>query len=177
MNRSVLELDFPDGPGGDEPAGKYRISGRLPRFSSGFQAIRATTTSPPASFASGIGSTARIASTCLGKNFYFYDLTRNIIPGLQFVGELPDPFDAVYHNKLLGEYTVQAPLYLLYIDNSYGYTTSCTTPVVTLEQPTVTGVSPSSVKINTTTTFTVSGGGLARLPPPDRSRWASAARS
>ncbi len=60
---------------------------------------------------------------------------------MKFEGESPDPFDALYHDHRLGEYTAGAPLYLLYIDNRYGYTADCT-PAVTLEQPTVTGVSP-----------------------------------
>ena len=86
---------------------------------------------------------------------------------MKFEGESPPPnFDALYHDHRLGEYTAQAPLYLLYIDNSYGYTPYCTTPVVTLEQPTVTGVNPSSVKINTTPTFTVSGGGFGPTATP-----------
>ena len=121
----------------------------VPALSSGLVTIQATTTSPPASFSSGSGSTARIASTCAGKNFYFYDTTRTIIPGLKFEGISPPPdYDALYHGHRLGGYTAGSPLYLLYIDNRYGYTADCT-PAVTLEQPTVTGVSPSSVKVNT----------------------------
>ena len=132
----------------------------LPALSSGFLKIQATTTSPPASFSSGIGSTARIASTCTGKNFYFYDSTRKIISGLQFEGVSPPPdYDALYHNHLLGDYTAGAPLYLLYIDNRYGYTADCI-PAVTLEEPTVDGVYPSSVPKNTTRSFTVSGRGF-----------------
>ncbi len=137
----------------------------VPALSSGLVTIQATTTSPPASFASGIGSTARIANSCTGKNFYFYDSTRKIISGLRFENASPDPFDAYYHDHRLGEYTAGAPLYLLYVDNRYGYTDDCT-PTVTLEAPTITGVSPSSVRINTMNSFTVTGGGFGPTAAP-----------
>ncbi len=62
------------------------------------------------------------------------------------------PFDARSNDHRLGYYTAVAPLYLLYIDNRYGYTADCT-PTVTLEQPTITRVSPSTVAKNTNYTI------------------------
>jgi hypothetical protein len=136
----------------------------VPALSSGLLTIQATTSSPPASFASGIGSTSRIATTCLGKNFYFYDSSRKPT-GLKFEGVSPDPFDALFNTPHLEDYTVGAPLYLLYIDNRYKYTADCT-PAVTLEEPTVYGAYPDSVPKGTTKSFTVLGDGFGPSTTP-----------
>ncbi len=69
----------------------------------GLVTFQATTTSPPASFASGIGSPARLPNHCTGKNFYFYMTP----PGKTFYflnsNPSPDTFDAYYHDHRLGE--------------------------------------------------------------------------
>ena len=74
----------------------------VPALSSGRRTLQAGTTNLPASFASGIGSTARIASTCTGKNFYFYDSTRKPISGLQFGGNRPSPLTRFITNIVSG---------------------------------------------------------------------------
>ena len=137
----------------------------VPALSSGLVTIQAATSGLPPSFTDplAMGSTARIAGTCLGKLFYYYDAGKKIINGLKFEGVSNPPYDALLHNHRLGDYPEAAPLHLLYIDNRYGYTDDCT-PALTLEQPTITGVSPSSVQINTSNPFTVTGGGFGTTP-------------
>ena len=109
--------------------------------------------------ASTTGSTFRVANSCTGNLFYFYDSSRNAIPGLNFAGQPLPGFSEILYSKNLGNLIPREPLYMLYIDRSYNYTGNCR-PVLTLEQPTITGLSPSSVTKNTTNSITITGEGF-----------------
>ncbi len=145
----------------NQPVNSVFQQGNIAALSSGMLKIYAASSGLPPSFKDpqAQGSIAHIQNTCTGMMFYFYDSSLQPVNDWKFEGETLPGFDALYYDKRLGEFTVSSPLYLLYMDRSYGYTANCV-PTLTLEQPTITSVFPQSVAKNTTTRFTVSGGGF-----------------
>ena len=135
--------------------------GDVPSLSSGVYKLYAGGSPLPPSFEDPLasGSVARIASTCTGMKFYFYNSARQPVEGLKFEGVSDPPFDQVLYDGRLGDLTSTSPMYLLYMDSSYNYSANCY-PVVTLEQPTIDSVSPDSVLKDRTVTIVVSGGGF-----------------
>ena len=126
--------------------------GNVPQLSSGMYKIYAA---PPAdvppSFNDTLasGSVVRLTQSCTGMAFYFFDGSGNPISDLTFDGASTPPFNEVYYEKRLGQLTLSAPLYMLYMDKSYGYDAACG-PAITLEQPTITKVTPNAVVKNRT---------------------------
>ncbi len=146
----------------NQPVNTVLNRGNIPQLSSGLLKIYAVDPLP-ISFTRDTGSTtgsiARIENTCTGNVFQFYDNTGNPIAGLKFEGVIPGMDDEIFFDKNLGNLTLSKPIYLLYMDHSYGYTADCS-PNIRLEQPTNTSLSPASVPKNTTTTVTISGAGF-----------------
>jgi hypothetical protein len=145
----------------NQPVNSVFQQGNIASLSSGMVKIYAASSGLPVSFNDTLaqGSIARIQNTCTGMMFYFYDAGLQPVNDWKFEGEVLPGYDELFYDKRLGEFKVTSPVYLIYMDRSYGYTASCA-PRLTLEQPTITSVSPQSVAKNTTTRFTVSGGGF-----------------
>ena len=146
----------------NQPLSTVLNRGNLPQISSGLLKIYAADPLP-ASFSRETGSTtgsiARIANTCTGNIFYFFDQNLKALPNLKFIGATLPGEDELLYEKNLGNLTLGAPLYLLYIDRGYNFATDCS-PVMTLEQPTITNLNPNSVPKNRTLSITIYGSGF-----------------
>ena len=142
--------------------------GNIPQLSSGLLKVYAINPMP-VSFTEDpeleTGSVARVANSCTGMSFNFYDAQRSEISALSFSGQPEAGQDEAYYDKKLGSIIKSKPVYVLYIDKSYGYDAACS-PVVTLEEPTINAISPTSVVKKQTVTISISGDGFG----PNRGR-------
>jgi hypothetical protein len=137
--------------------------GNIPQLSSGVYKIYntgATDLHTLATDATANGSVIRISNSCTGMKYYFYDASKNVIDTLKFEDASTAPYDQLYYSTKLGALTINSPLYMVYIDSSYNYAADCS-PTITLEEPFISSVNPTSVSKNTPAqTITISGSGF-----------------
>ena len=109
----------------------------------------------PPSFTGGLGSAARMPVSCSSGYVEVYDAAKTELGSFDL--EVP-PDQNVYLPEKIGSYTFLSPAYFFYV-NASATGNDCTLQTV-WETPTLTGLSPASVNLNTPTVITISGGGF-----------------